>query len=100
MVWPKEQMVEPQVYALERPLKGLHGLVLSCQLVCQLAPLAALDALVQLGLPGMHHHKLSYWSICRERKSLDKYVYAHAEDLLGILGAPISSMIVWEREVE
>ncbi|KAL6329697.1 hypothetical protein AAG906_027252 [Vitis piasezkii] len=59
VVWPKEQ-------------RGLHGLVLSCQLVSQpvVAPLAtldveSLDALVQLRLPSLHH-RLSYSSICRE----------------------------------
>ena len=40
--------------------------MVECQQVCRLAPL------VQLVLPSLHHHKLSYWSIYREWKSLDK----------------------------
>ena len=60
MVWPEEQMMEPLV---ETHKGSLQGQVAECQQVVQLAPLAAL---LQLVLPSLHHHKLSYYSICRE----------------------------------
>ena len=56
-MWPEEQRMEPLVEAHKG---SLQRQVAECQQVVQLAPLAALDALVQLVLTSLHHHKLSY----------------------------------------